>query len=165
VPPSLNLILAPGDSSSGRRTNSSPVPKPSGSPAVNAAKPSGTTHRAGRAPSNMPALLCGTSHKFWIHRKAKRRAAASKIDWDKPEDDEALPMKSRSKDSVGMPGKVPLTTSWASSDSSHQKWVPLSRSSRTLNDSDGHFCSPKQRSARNRFSRYLAPADWSNCRE
>ena len=34
VPPSLNLILAPGDPSSGRRKNSSPVPKPSGSPAA-----------------------------------------------------------------------------------------------------------------------------------
>jgi hypothetical protein len=44
--------------------------------------------------------------------------------------------------------------------------APLSRSSRTPpTDSDGHFCSPKQRSARNRFSLYLAPADWSNCRE
>jgi hypothetical protein len=41
----------------------------------------------------------------------------------------------------------------------------FSRSSRTPTDSDGHFCSPKQRSARNCFSRYLAPADWSNCRE
>jgi hypothetical protein len=30
----LNLILAPGDPSSGRRKNSSPVPKPSGSPAA-----------------------------------------------------------------------------------------------------------------------------------
>jgi hypothetical protein len=41
----------------------------------------------------------------------------------------------------------------------------FSRSSRTPTDSDGHFCSPKQRSARNCFSQYLAPADWSNCRE
>jgi len=32
-------------------------------------------------------------------------------------------------------------------------------------DSDGHFCSPKQRSAHIRFSLYLAPAGWSNCRE
>ena len=30
----MNLILAPGDPSSGRRKNSSPVPKPSGSPAA-----------------------------------------------------------------------------------------------------------------------------------
>ena len=37
----------------------------------NAAKPSGTTHRAGRAPSNMPALLCGTSHKFCIQQAGK----------------------------------------------------------------------------------------------
>jgi hypothetical protein len=41
----------------------------------NAAKPSETAI-AQVAPSNMPALLCGTSHKFWIHRKAKRRAGA-----------------------------------------------------------------------------------------
>src|SRR5262245_56617073 len=41
----------------------------------------------------------------------------------------------------------------------------LSRTSRTPNDSDGHPCSPKQPSARNLFCLYLAPADWSNCRE
>jgi hypothetical protein len=44
--------------------------------------------------------------------------------WLASANETVLPMKSRSKNSVGMPGKVPLTTSWASSDSSHQKWCP-----------------------------------------
>jgi len=64
-----------------------------------------------------------------------------------------------------------LATQRAASRGNHEAGViaskigALSRSSRTPNYSDGHFCSPKQRSARNRFSLYLAPADWSNCRE
>ena len=44
-------------------------------------------------------------------------------------------------------------------------FITLSRTSRTPNDSDGHPYSPKQPSARNLFCLYLAPADWSNCRE